>query len=207
MSASGISWAICKSAARSRQITTPAPDHLVFYRPDALPAAQPTASKHLGAYKTLTKSLIHNQRLLTSSMSHWICCMSSTLTQLPVRTCLNQRVATYRLVSTVRLSLRCAWDAGRNIESMDSDLVVPTSWLISDSSDKNSARNLSRSFVWSTFERRASRQQPARIRVKRSSSLWVLKSPRSNSRTLAPSSCTSIRQSLHRMRSQTLRVL
>ena len=34
-----------KSASRSRQITTPAPHHSVFYRPDALPAAQP-ASKH-----------------------------------------------------------------------------------------------------------------------------------------------------------------
>ena len=32
---------ICR---RSRQITTPAPDHSVFYRPDALPATQPTAS-------------------------------------------------------------------------------------------------------------------------------------------------------------------
>ena len=37
---------ICKSAPRSRQITTPAPHHSVFYRPDALPATQPTASKH-----------------------------------------------------------------------------------------------------------------------------------------------------------------
>ena len=46
MSGSGISWAICKSAPHSRQITTPAPTTHVFYRPDALPAAQPTASKH-----------------------------------------------------------------------------------------------------------------------------------------------------------------
>jgi len=46
VSGSGISWAICKSAPRSRQITTPTPHHSVFYRPDALPAAQPTASKH-----------------------------------------------------------------------------------------------------------------------------------------------------------------
>jgi len=30
---------ICKSAPRSRQITTPAPHHSVFYGPDALPAA------------------------------------------------------------------------------------------------------------------------------------------------------------------------
>ena len=46
VSGSGISWAICKSAPCSRQITTPAPHHSVFYRPDALPVAQPTASKH-----------------------------------------------------------------------------------------------------------------------------------------------------------------
>jgi len=36
----------CKSAPRSRQITTPAPHHSVFCRPGALPAAQQTASKH-----------------------------------------------------------------------------------------------------------------------------------------------------------------
>ena len=46
VSGSGISWAMCKSAPHSRQITTPASHHSVFYRPDALPAAQPTASKH-----------------------------------------------------------------------------------------------------------------------------------------------------------------
>ena len=42
----GISWAICKSVACSRQITTPASQCSVFYRPGALPAAQPTTSKH-----------------------------------------------------------------------------------------------------------------------------------------------------------------
>ena len=46
VSGNGISWAICKSAPRSRQITAPASHHSLFYRPDALPAAQPTASKH-----------------------------------------------------------------------------------------------------------------------------------------------------------------
>jgi len=40
VSGSGISWAICKSAPRSREITMPTPHHSVFYRPDALPAAQ-----------------------------------------------------------------------------------------------------------------------------------------------------------------------
>ena len=42
VSGSGISWAVCKSAPRSRQTTTPAPHHSVFYRPDALP--EPTVS-------------------------------------------------------------------------------------------------------------------------------------------------------------------
>ena len=48
---------ICKSAPRSRQITTPAPRHSVFNRPDALPAAQPTASKHWRQnwYKTIAQ--------------------------------------------------------------------------------------------------------------------------------------------------------
>ena len=46
VSGSGISWVICNSAPRSRQITTPAPYHSVFYRLDALPATQPTVSKH-----------------------------------------------------------------------------------------------------------------------------------------------------------------
>ena len=50
MSGSDISWAVCKSAPRSRQITTPASHHSVFYRPDALPAAKTTASKHWGQY-------------------------------------------------------------------------------------------------------------------------------------------------------------
>ena len=46
VSGSGISWAICKSASQSRQTTMPVPHDSRFYRPDALPAAQLTASKH-----------------------------------------------------------------------------------------------------------------------------------------------------------------
>jgi len=49
VSGNGISWDICKSATRSRQITVPEPHHSVFYRPDALPATQPTASKQVKA--------------------------------------------------------------------------------------------------------------------------------------------------------------
>ena len=46
VSGSGIHWAICKSAPRSREITMPAPHCSVFYRLDALRATKPTVSKH-----------------------------------------------------------------------------------------------------------------------------------------------------------------
>jgi len=48
VSGSGISWAICKSAPLCRQITTPAPHHSVFCRPDALPGAQPKCQSTKG---------------------------------------------------------------------------------------------------------------------------------------------------------------
>jgi len=64
VSGSGISWAICKSAPRSRQITMPAPHHSVFYRPDALPATQPTASKHW-RQSWSTNIVIHKICMLT----------------------------------------------------------------------------------------------------------------------------------------------
>jgi len=67
---------ICKSAPRYRQITTPAPHHSVFYRPDALPAAQPTASKHWRQTNTPVIKPIHvicknksNNRILWSDFS------------------------------------------------------------------------------------------------------------------------------------------
>ena len=43
MSGSGISWAICKSAPRSRPITTPAPHHSVFLQARC-PSCRPTNS-------------------------------------------------------------------------------------------------------------------------------------------------------------------
>jgi len=73
VSGSGISWAICKSAPRSRQITMPAPHHSVFYRPDALPAAQPTASKHWrhlseGCKLYIMSARVANKQLATCIM-------------------------------------------------------------------------------------------------------------------------------------------
>ena len=57
-SGSGITWAVCKSAHRSWQITTPAPHHSVFYRLDDLPGAQPTASKHWRQFIYSVKLLV-----------------------------------------------------------------------------------------------------------------------------------------------------
>ena len=63
VSGSGISWAICKSAPRSRQITTPAPHHSVFtgQMPFLLPNQQRqcTESKlDLSGDKVLTDSVL-----------------------------------------------------------------------------------------------------------------------------------------------------
>jgi len=85
---SGISWTICKqSAPRSRQITTPTPHHLMrqiikqtslnFYRPDVLPDAQPTVSKHwrLNRYTYTATENVNNQKstnlIFWSSVWQW----------------------------------------------------------------------------------------------------------------------------------------
>ena len=70
MSGSGISWAICKSAHRSRQTTTPVPHHSVFYRSDALPAAQPTASKHWRPNTTTTTEIYFDSILQAHTHTH-----------------------------------------------------------------------------------------------------------------------------------------
>jgi len=58
VSGNGISWAMCKSAPCPRQITMPAPHHSVFYKPDAIPAAQPTASKHWRQFSHHSQNII-----------------------------------------------------------------------------------------------------------------------------------------------------
>ena len=58
VSGSGISWAICKSAPRSRQITTLAAHQSVFYKPDALPAAQPTVQNKFSHLLTKLPSVL-----------------------------------------------------------------------------------------------------------------------------------------------------
>ena len=69
VSGSGISWAICKSAPRSRQITTPAPHHLVFTgRVPFLPPNQQRQSTEgkVFTYKMAAKSSGIDMEQITS---------------------------------------------------------------------------------------------------------------------------------------------
>jgi len=59
VSGSGVSWVVCKSTPCCRQITMPVPHHSVFYRPDALPATQPTVSKHWRQFYLVVLSNTH----------------------------------------------------------------------------------------------------------------------------------------------------
>jgi len=72
VSGSGISWAICMSAHCSRQITMPATHHSVFHSPDALPAAQPAASKHWRHHRDMHKKVkVAHTRLLIVGFWSW----------------------------------------------------------------------------------------------------------------------------------------
>ena len=71
LSDSSISWAICKSAPRSRQITMPSPHHSVFYRPDTLPLAQPTVSKHWRHSTNNNNNII----IITTTKSDCLLCL------------------------------------------------------------------------------------------------------------------------------------
>ena len=66
MSGSGISWAICKSAHRSRQITLPAPHYSVFFQAGC-PSCRPTNS--VKALKAVVwKNTVH------ISLCNYCCC-------------------------------------------------------------------------------------------------------------------------------------
>jgi len=124
VSGSGISWVICKSATRFRQTTTPVPHHC-FYRPDALPAAQPTASKHWRlvsvcdnlSYGTLVICMlcsISTADLLCATDQcrpvwrtlDWLCTMSEQF--------LNGTSAHYRQLSVIKLEVKkIKWELTR----------------------------------------------------------------------------------------------
>jgi len=76
VSGSGINWAIYISATRTRQITMPVAHHSDFYRPDALPATQATASKHV-----TFNSAFYFLRFIACSLHSCIGVRSDNLTQ------------------------------------------------------------------------------------------------------------------------------
>ena len=147
MSGSGISWAICKSAPCSRQITMPVPHHSVFYRPDALPAAQPTASKHWRYKLKLQKSQYFNRLSLTigcrnslretlKSTSrvhpHWLGtpCLTEYWKHLPI-TCINKKLSyrrgTTRCVVSI-LPIADLWQTDRQTQTQTQTDTGP--WLV-----------------------------------------------------------------------------
>jgi len=76
VSGSGISWAICKSAPRPRQITTPAPHHSVFLQAGC-PSCRPTnsvkalkATWRLKAYWTQCYGSRHHDMWRTGRLQH-----------------------------------------------------------------------------------------------------------------------------------------
>ena len=98
VSGSGISWAVCKSAPCSRQTTTrqtttPAPHYSVFYRPYALPAAQPTAPKHWRHFKREYNTEICIEKtvgkLQVTNPTTWLFIICWLLCHLPVMVQLN----------------------------------------------------------------------------------------------------------------------
>ena len=68
VSGSGISWAIRKSAPRSRQITTPAPHHSVFLQAGC-PSCRPTNSVKVLKAKTIRDAILPCNRTLTGHLN------------------------------------------------------------------------------------------------------------------------------------------
>ena len=77
VSGSGISWAICKSAPRSRQITMPAPHHSVFLQAGC-PFCRPTNS---------VKALMarHNIHIEYKAVKQFATCLTAMATHMPYR--------------------------------------------------------------------------------------------------------------------------
>ena len=88
VSGSGISWAVCKSAPHSRQITTPAPHHLVFLQVGC-PSCRPTNSvKALKGQQYMYMKITQNKLSLCTK---------------------NTRTSNYKTITKtyLRLSLKC----------------------------------------------------------------------------------------------------
>ena len=116
---SGISLTIHRqSAPCSRQITTPATHHSVFYRPDALPATQPVASKHWRQMQVATEIKYETKTWLSPQS---FCSVG------PCPTMSNHRKKTEYII----YMSRCPLLAGGTADS-SSDPEHGTSWWVSE---------------------------------------------------------------------------
>jgi len=144
VSGSGIRWATCKSAPRSRQITMPAPHCSVFYRPDALSAAQPTVSKHWRqSWQHQNKRKIL-QLLLMLMLLLFSCCVCQTSTSSRRCCCLDYQVfsvmlARHRYDATTLPARVAAGNSVLNLQWFDIHKVV--CWCVTSSrgSDNSSS--------------------------------------------------------------------
>ena len=125
VSGSGISWAMCKSAPRSRQITTPAPHHSVFYRPDSLPAAQPTASKNWRQTMCTTNMMKFGIWFLPSVL--WRCWLGGRKGIRPVKNS-DGALAWLSVWSEVQTCIQPSWCQclSLSLASFKSRLVLPS---------------------------------------------------------------------------------
>ena len=127
VSGSGISWDICKSAPHSRQTTTPAPHCSVFYRPDALPAAQPTASKH---FRDIHHKLVNSQSntLIRKRLVCWFCYYKKFVT----RRLISSRVINLAgYLQTAALEFRCGLEVQQTSVQKQTHLLCPFSFQFS----------------------------------------------------------------------------
>ena len=108
---------ICKSAPRCRQITTPAPHYSVFYRPDALPAAQPTASKH---WRQMYSQLIKNKLWGSSQIKPWL-----------AHTCVNSICSTSSYATLNSVNIHDGQGASTNVVRSQT-LIVSSGYLLNN---------------------------------------------------------------------------
>ena len=108
MSGSGISWAICKSAPRSRQITTPAPHRSSFLQAGC-PSCRPTNSvKALKALETMMPLMTVNSDQRSYRPYDFLLAFHSEVTYSEVDVVINARY-------TYRSSQQRLWETDCNI--------------------------------------------------------------------------------------------
>jgi len=150
-SGSGISWAICKSAHRSRQITTPAPHHSVFTgQMPFLPPNQQRQSTEgrtlIGSYALLVKREPSSCYLMTRTVQNRFKHPQTRCSYCPhccIKICFGRML--WRKVMIHWCRLYCIaefWEVSATVA--DCHAALWTTSIISNSQDSRSDRSYSR---------------------------------------------------------------